>query len=60
MLQAIEQRIDQGFLVEQRVPVWEIEVGGDDRRDAAVALIHQPEEGVCLLRLDRQIAELIN
>jgi hypothetical protein len=26
MLQAIEQRIDQRLFVEQRVPVWQIEV----------------------------------
>jgi len=31
MLQAIEQRIDQRLLVEQIVPVRQIEVGGDDR-----------------------------
>ena len=31
MLQAIKQRIDQRFLVEQIIPVREIEVGGDDR-----------------------------
>src|SRR4051794_33754459 len=60
MLQSVDQRVDQGLLVEQPVPVWQIEIGGDDRRDAVVALIHQPEERVGLLRLDRQIAELID
>ena len=39
MLEAIEQRIDQGLLVEQRVPVRQIEVCGNYCRDAAVALI---------------------
>jgi hypothetical protein len=56
MLQSIEQRIDQRLLVEQLIPVWQIEVSRDDCRDAVVALIHQPEEGVGLFRLERQVA----
>ena len=60
MLQAIEQCIDQRLLVEQLIPVWQIEVCSDDRRDAVVALVHQPEEGVGLFRLERQVAQLVN
>src|SRR5271166_1651785 len=60
MLQAIEQRIDQRLLVEQVIPVRQIEVGGDDRRDAVVALIHQTEESVGLFGLERQVAELVD
>src|SRR5271154_2758340 len=53
MLKPIDQRVDQRLLVEQPVPVWQIEICGDDCRYAVVALIHQPEERVCLFRLDR-------
>ena len=60
MLQAIEQRIDQSFFVEQVIPIRQIEIGGDDRRDAIVALIHETEEGVGLFRLERQVAEFVN
>jgi len=60
MLQAIEQRIDQRLLVEQIIPAWQIEVGGDDSRDAVVALVHQAEEGVGLFRLERQVAQFVD
>ena len=60
MLQAIEQRIDQRLLVEQIVPVRQIEVCSDDRRYTAVALVHQAEEGVGLFRLQRQVPEFVN
>ena len=43
-LEAVEQRIDQGLLVEQRVPVRQIEVCSNDCRDAAVALIQVAEQ----------------
>src|SRR5271156_1551805 len=51
MLQAIEQCVDQRLFVEQRVPVWQIEICSNDRGNPAVALIHQSEEGVYLFRL---------
>ncbi|MCK7539533.1 MAG: hypothetical protein MZV63_55830 [Marinilabiliales bacterium] len=46
MLEAVEQCIDQGFVGEQLVPGGGLQIRGDDGRDAAVALIHQAEEGV--------------
>jgi hypothetical protein len=60
MLQPIEQCVDERLLVEQIIPVRQIEVCSDDCRDAVVALIHQPEEGVGLFWLERQVAELVD
>jgi hypothetical protein len=60
MLQAVEQRIDQGFFLEQLVPVGQIEIGRDDGRDAAVTLVHETEEGVGLFRLEGQVAEFVD
>src|ERR1700755_3721905 len=39
VLQAVEQRVDQRLVVEQPVPVGELEGGGDDGRDPGGALI---------------------
>ena len=60
MLQAIEQRIDEGLLLEQLVPRGEVQVGRDDRRNAVIPLVHEAEEGVALFRLEGQISELID
>src|SRR6266566_8979214 len=60
MLQAVEERIDQGLFLEQLVPLGQIEIGGDDGGDAVVALVHEAEEGVGLLRLEGEIADLVD
>src|SRR5208282_1481835 len=60
VLQPIDQGVDQRLLVEQIVPLGQVEVGGDDGGGAVVALIHQTEEGVGLLGLEGQVAEFVN
>jgi hypothetical protein len=60
MLQAVEQRIDQGLLLEQLVPLGQIEIGRNDGGDALIALVHKAEEGVGLFRLERKIPDLID
>ena len=58
--QTVEQRIDEVFLVEQLVPVGEIERRRDDGRDAIVALVDEPEEGIGLPRLHVEIVDLVD
>ena len=58
VLEAVEQRIDQGLALEQLVPVWIVPVRGDQRRSMAVAHIEQLEEGVDLFGLQGQVAAL--
>ena len=60
VLEAVEQRIDQGFALEQLVPVRIIEIGRDDRRPTAVAHIQQLKEGVDLFGFQGQVAQLID
>src|ERR1700731_5221197 len=52
MLQAVEQRVDKVFFLEQLVPVGQIEIRRDDGRNAVVALIHETEERVYLFRFE--------
>src|SRR5262249_44923795 len=58
--QAVEPRIDEVFLLEQLVPVGEIEGGRDDRRHTVVALVDEAEEGIGLLRLHVEIVDLVD
>jgi hypothetical protein len=60
MLQAVEQCIDQRFIVEQFIPTIEVEIRGDDGRDSAVAFIHETEEDVDLFRLKGNVAQFVN
>jgi hypothetical protein len=58
--QAVEQRVDEMLLLEQLVPVLELQRRGDDRRHAVVAPVDQPEEGIGLLGLHREIVDLVD
>ncbi len=56
VLQAVEQRIDQGLTLEQLVPVGVVKIGGDKRRAVAVTHIEQLKKGVDLFWLQGQVA----
>src|SRR5215510_5432327 len=58
--QAVEQRIDEVFLLEQLVPVGQIQGRRDDGRHAIVALVDEAEEGIGLLRLHVEIVDLVD
>jgi len=61
MLQAVEERIDQRLLLKQLVPVGQVEIRRDDRRQTqAVALVHQAEERIHLLRFQVEVAEFVD
>ena len=59
MLKPVEQRIDEGFLLKEFIPIRQFQIGRDDgRKPLGVALIHQAKEGVdlfwlCLLYTSR-------
>ena len=60
MLQAVEQGIDEGFTLELFVPLREVEICRDDGADAVIAPVEQVEEGVGLLGVNAEVAELID
>ena len=60
MLEAVEERVDERFLLEQLVPLGQVEIGSDDGGCAIVTLVHEAEEGVGLLRLEAQISDLVD
>ena len=60
MLQAVEQRVDEGLALELFIPLRVVEIGRDDGADAVIALIEEVEEGVGLLGVDAEIAEFVD
>jgi len=60
VLEAVEHGIDQGFALEELVPLIKREVRGNQGGCAPVALIQELEEGIDLLRSNAQVAKLVN
>jgi hypothetical protein len=60
VLEAVEESIDQGFSLKEGIPVGVYEVGSDESGGTAVPFIHESEEGVDLLGLEGEIAELVD
>src|SRR6266702_8430194 len=58
--EAAEERGDEGLVAEEVVPLLEVEVGSDDGGLPAVALLHELEEDVGLLRAEVEIPHLIH
>jgi len=52
VLETVEEGINQWFTLEESVPVAVLEIGGNDCGSAAVAFIHESEEGVDLFRFE--------
>lgn len=58
---AIEERLDHGLVLQEVVPAPEVHVGRDDGcLPPGVALVHQPEEEVCLFGLQDQVAHFVD
>ena len=60
VLETVEEGIDEGFPLEEGVPVGVDEIRGDHCSRSAVTFVHQSEEGIGLFGFDGQISELIN
>ena len=60
MPQAIEQGIDQRFVLEQAAPLVAGGVDGDEGGGALVAFIEQREQGVALFRLETEVSQLVD
>jgi hypothetical protein len=59
VFEPVEQGIDEGFVGEQVIPFFLIEVGGDDGGLAAVAFAHEFEEGIALFGFQGQVAQFV-
>ena len=60
VLEAIEEGVHQWLALEQIVPLGVVEVGGDDGRFSAVPLVHQLEESIDLLRIEREVPQFVD
>ncbi len=60
MSKTVEESLDEVLLPEEGVPLLVLEICRDDRRLAAVPLLHQLEEDVGLLGLEVQVAHLVD
>jgi hypothetical protein len=60
MLETVKQRIDERFALEEFIPLRVVEVGGDDRGLAAIAIVHQFEKRIDLFGLQGEIAKFID
>jgi hypothetical protein len=60
VLESIKPGINERFALEEVVPLGVIEVGGDDGRLSTIAIVHAFEEGIDMLGLEGEVAELID
>src|SRR3972149_6662098 len=58
--ESAEQRVDECLVAEKVVPLLVGQVGRDDRRVLAVALLHELEEDVGLLGAEVEVAHLVD
>lgn len=60
MLETVEEGIDEGFALEESVPVGVDEVRCNDCGSAGVAFVHESEEGVDLLGFEGEVPQFVN
>ncbi len=60
MAQPRQQRLDHWLSAEEMVPFLVVEVGGDEGCATVVALLHELEKDIGLLRLEIEISHLVD
>ena len=60
MAQPTEERVDERFVTEKRLPLGIIQIGRDNRGPPAVAFLHQFEKDVGLFGLEIELAQLVD
>ena len=60
MAQPTEERVDEGFIAEKRLPFGVVQVGRDNRGFSAVAFLHQFEKDVRLFGFQIQIPQFVD
>src|SRR5271166_6777849 len=58
--QPAQQRVHHGLIAQEVAPLVIVQVGGNDRRVAVVAFLHQLEEDVGLFRFQVEVSQLVD
>jgi hypothetical protein len=60
MFQSVQERVYEGFSLEEIIPVGVVEVGGDEGGFSPIAFTHEFEEGIDLFGFEGEVTQFVD